>query len=343
MSDINDSNYVSDDKSADISKVILSEVNEAAVCCVSTLAGDHIKNRMMHFAVTPDFRFYLTSMKDDPKTKQLALCPRISILAHIAGGGFTEAKEMEVAGRGEIIEDENGRRKAIGLLMDRSPVVAQMAQYGKLGLLSFIEVVPQSIKFRRVKDILQGIKPTIIDFGRTTSAIGDDMARLRRKIGAWVAETRYPFLMVTAIPVVLGASVAWMRQGIFKPLYFILTLAGAACLHLGANIINDYFDHKSGNDEANTQFVRPFSGGSRVIQNGLLTPLEVLAGAAAFFALGSAIGIFLTYKIGWPILILGIIGVVSGVFYTAPVLSWAKRGIGESLVGVNFGVLVALG
>ena len=96
--------------------------------------------------------------------------------------------------------------------------------------------------------------------------------------------------------------------------YFILTLLGAVSLHLGTNIINDYFDHKSGNDEANNEFVRPFSGGSRMIQLGLLTPLEVLTAAIIFFAVGIFIGLYLTFKCGLPVLILGLIGVISGFF-----------------------------
>jgi 1,4-dihydroxy-2-naphthoate octaprenyltransferase len=43
------------------------------------------------------------------------------------------------------------------------------------------------------------------------------------------------------------------------------------------------------------------------------------------------------------ILVLGAIGLVSGVFYTGEPLNWAKRGFGELVVGLNFGVLMTLG
>ena len=108
-------------------------------------------------------------------------------------------------------------------------------------------------------------------------------------------------------------------------------------------MINDYFDYKSGNDEVNREYVRPFSGGSRMIQLGLLTPLEILSGALALFALATGIGLFLTWKIGYTVLILGVIGVLSGYSYTAPPLNLASRGIGEAVVGLNFGVLMVLG
>jgi 1,4-dihydroxy-2-naphthoate octaprenyltransferase len=108
-------------------------------------------------------------------------------------------------------------------------------------------------------------------------------------------------------------------------------------------VLNDYFDYKSGNDQVNIEFVRPFSGGSRMIQLGLLTPFEVLSGALLFYILGSAIGLYLTWAVGPIVLLLGLIGLISGFFYTAPPVSWASKGMGEVLIGLNFGMLVTLG
>jgi 1,4-dihydroxy-2-naphthoate octaprenyltransferase len=112
---------------------------------------------------------------------------------------------------------------------------------------------------------------------------------------------------------------------------------------MGTNVINDYADHRSGNDEVNREFVRPFSGGSRVIQLRLLTPLEVLSGAILFFSLSAAIGFYLAWARGPLILVLGAIGLVSAMFYTGGPFNWAKRGVGELLIGVNFGILMTLG
>jgi 1,4-dihydroxy-2-naphthoate octaprenyltransferase len=125
--------------------------------------------------------------------------------------------------------------------------------------------------------------------------------------------------------------------------YFALTLIAAVLLHIGANVVNDYFDHVSGNDEANTEFVRPFSGGSRVIQSGLLSPLEVLTGGLLSFVLAGLIGLYLTWVRGPVVLALGVFGFVSGMFYTGRPFNWASRGMGELLIGLNFGVLMTLG
>ncbi|MEW6042186.1 MAG: 1,4-dihydroxy-2-naphthoate octaprenyltransferase, partial [Elusimicrobiota bacterium] len=170
-----------------------------------------------------------------------------------------------------------------------------------------------------------------------------DCQMTNSKLKSWIIETRWPFLTVTVIPVILGTIIAWAKTGNFNPVLFSLTFFGAVCLHLGTNIINDYFDHKSGNDEVNAEFVRPFTGGSRIIQLGLLSPLEVLIGALVFFVLGISAGLLLTYKCGAGVFVLGVVGVLSGFFYTAPVFNWASRGFGELLVGLNFGTLVSLG
>ncbi len=159
----------------------------------------------------------------------------------------------------------------------------------------------------------------------------------------WLTELRAPFLTATLVSIILGAAIAWTRNNAFNIAYFLLSLAGGLFLHLGTNVANDYYDHKSGNDEINKEFVRPFSGGSRTIQSGLLTPKEVISGAVLLFSGATLIGLYLTWVRGPFVLALGLIGLISGLFYTAPPLNWVGKGIGEALVGINFGALMTLG
>jgi 1,4-dihydroxy-2-naphthoate octaprenyltransferase len=74
-----------------------------------------------------------------------------------------------------------------------------------------------------------------------------------------------------------------------------------------------------------------------------MTPREVFVEAMVFFVLGGGIGLYLAYTRGWEVLILGIIGVGSGFFYTAPPFRFVSRGYGEVFIGLNFGVLMTLG
>ena len=164
-----------------------------------------------------------------------------------------------------------------------------------------------------------------------------------RKTQAWIAEIRAPFLTASIIPILLGTAVAWATSTVILWDVFVLTLIAGVCVHAGANVANDYFDHLSGTDEINVEFVRPFSGGSRMIQLGYLSPKEVLGGSILFFIIGGSIGLYLTFTRSIIVLLLGIIGVFSGFFYTAPPFKLSSRGIGELFVGINFGVLMTLG
>lgn len=157
---------------------------------------------------------------------------------------------------------------------------------------------------------------------------------------AWIRLARIPFLTATIIPVILGAVIAWTSLGAFNPAYFALTLAGAMCLHLGTNIINDYFDFRSGCDAINTEALSPISGGSRVLLENLVKPQSAYFAALSFFGLATVIGTILSVIIGWWVLLLGGIGVISGYFY---VTQLAPRGFGELIVGLNFGPLMVLG
>jgi 1,4-dihydroxy-2-naphthoate octaprenyltransferase len=163
------------------------------------------------------------------------------------------------------------------------------------------------------------------------------------KLQIWLAEVRAPFFTATIVPILLGAVIAWARTGTLHFGLFLLAMLGGLLLHTGTNVANDYFDHRSGTDDVNEEFVRPFTGGSRMIQNGLLTPREVISGALAAFALACVVGLYLAYVRGPLIIVLGLIGIFSGFFYTAPPFNLVSRGIGEFFIGLNFGVLMTLG
>ncbi|MBI4267957.1 MAG: 1,4-dihydroxy-2-naphthoate octaprenyltransferase, partial [Chloroflexi bacterium] len=217
-----------------------------------------------------------------------------------------------------------------------------LTETGNGGMLDCIKVVPDTVKFRIFNEIVQGNPPTVIEFPQNQQVVSD-WQLLKMKVKNWGMALRIPFLTASVVPVLLGTAIAWFTTGTFYWGFALLTLLAAVTIHIGSNVMNDYTDHRSRNDEFNREFVRPFSGGSRVIQLGLLTPLEVLVGALFFFLLSALIGFYLAWARGPLILVLGAIGLVSGLFYTGGPFNWAKRGFGELLVGLNFGVLMTLG
>jgi len=155
--------------------------------------------------------------------------------------------------------------------------------------------------------------------------------------------TRPKFLVASAAPVLVGSTLGYATAGTFSPGLFILALLAIMALHSGANIANDYFDHVSGNDWANKN-PTPFSGGSRYIQQGILSPKATLLAGIFWLTLGSAIGVIiflLTQSIF--ILILGLVGLLGGFFYTAPPVKLGYRYIGELVIALLFGLLPVYG
>ena len=164
------------------------------------------------------------------------------------------------------------------------------------------------------------------------------------KLFSWMVIMRLPFLTATIVPILLGAAVASHLGYEIDWIYFSMTMLGGFLLHIGTNTSNDYFDHTSGTDEANYNYMVPFSGGSRSIQMGLISAKGMLNVSIISFALSALVGIPLIMKAGINILYLGIIGFLSGLFYTAPPFRFAsRRGMGELLIGLNFGPLMVAG
>lgn len=163
------------------------------------------------------------------------------------------------------------------------------------------------------------------------------------RIALWIRAARAPFFTATVVPVLLGVAIHVQRGGQVAPGLFLLTLLGALLIHAATDLSNDYFDHLSGADDINTE-ITPFSAGTRVIQEGLLAPRQILAAALLCWGLAIPIGLYLDYvSPGHVILILGVIGIAASFAYTAPPVKLCYRGWGELAVGMNFGPLMAIG
>jgi len=169
----------------------------------------------------------------------------------------------------------------------------------------------------------------------------------------WFRAFRAPFLIASVIPVFLGGVLAVVVGdpygervvGLARQLsleLFLLTLVGAISVHLATNMLNDNFDFRSGNDLA-VKHQNPFAGGGRVLTTGALNVNAHLGVALGFLALGSLIGIYLVAQTSLTLLWIGLVGVFVAVFYVAPPVRLAHRGLGELFVGLSFGPLVVMG
>jgi 1,4-dihydroxy-2-naphthoate octaprenyltransferase len=158
----------------------------------------------------------------------------------------------------------------------------------------------------------------------------------------WVKALRAPFLVASVIPVLVGALAAWTIRGTFNPSLFVLCLLGAMSIHLGANMANDAWDYRSGNDLA-VRHLNPFAGGGRVLLRGVLSVRVHLLVALTFLAVGSLIGVYLVTQVGLALLVLGIVGVAIAYSYVGPPFRLAHHGLGEVAVAVEFGPVTVLG
>ncbi|MBN2594279.1 MAG: prenyltransferase [Sedimentisphaerales bacterium] len=157
------------------------------------------------------------------------------------------------------------------------------------------------------------------------------------KLKVWFLETRPQFLLLSVVLVLLGTAIAW-HEGYFDLLKFVLTMLGLVLAHSSVNILNDYFDYKSGIDlETNRT---PFSGGSGILPAGLLKPQGVYVyGVGCLFA-ALAIGIYLTFISGWKLLPLILLGGPVIYFYTSHLAKWL---VSELWAGLGLGMLPVLG
>lgn len=159
----------------------------------------------------------------------------------------------------------------------------------------------------------------------------------------WYRAIRARFFTATFVPIFLGAVIAWHGSGEFNWIYFLLALFGGIFIHAGLDLINDYSDHTSGVDEINS-YHNPFSGGSRVIQEGLLSPKQVFWASIMCFAIGSGIGLFLDFALpGHTLLIIGVTGVFLAYFYSADPIRIGYTSLGEISCGLGFGPVMVLG
>ncbi len=135
---------------------------------------------------------------------------------------------------------------------------------------------------------------------------------------------------------IIGAAWAYGRQE-FDWAIALLILLSATCIQIGTNFANDYSDFKKGAD------THERLGPTRVTQAGLLPPRAVLAGTMTAFALAIVLAIPLMLRGGWPIVAIGLSGILFGWMYTGGPYPLGYNGLAETFVLTYFGVLAVAG
>lgn len=163
--------------------------------------------------------------------------------------------------------------------------------------------------------------------------------RLANPVLRYLLATRPAFLSIALAGCVLGFATA--LDAAFSWPLALLTVLLAVAAQAGVNVFNDYYDHHNGSDAANVDRLFPYTGGSRFIQNGVMSPRQMLIWAIALFAGVIAGGSWLIEVRGSGLFWIGLAGLCIGWAYSAPPLKLNSRGLGELCVAVGFLLIVA--
>jgi 1,4-dihydroxy-2-naphthoate octaprenyltransferase len=155
----------------------------------------------------------------------------------------------------------------------------------------------------------------------------------------WFLATRPWSFTMTAISVGVGGAVAAL-DGAFDVWLFLLTLVGAVCVHGATNLINDYFDYKSGVDRpgAPTTLYRPHP-----LVQGLISPRAVLWVSVGLYAIAAIIGLALLALKGAGLLWFILVGAIASFFYTAGPIKYKYIALGELSVFLMWGPVIVGG
>jgi 1,4-dihydroxy-2-naphthoate octaprenyltransferase len=166
------------------------------------------------------------------------------------------------------------------------------------------------------------------------------LAALPNPFLRYFAATRPAFLSVTFVGVLVGLASAAATGVQLDPTTATLTMFFALVAHAGANVINDYYDSLSGCDASNDGRVFPFTGGSRFIQNGVISQRAIGLYGYGLLAAVIPAGLWLTYVSAPGLILIGLLGLLVGWAYSAPPLKLQSRGLGE--FGITAGWLLVV-
>ncbi len=163
---------------------------------------------------------------------------------------------------------------------------------------------------------------------------------LRNPFVRYVAATRPAFLTASLMACFIGLAMAHHDGIALNAELAVVTLLFAMLAHAGANVLNDYYDALNGTDAQNVERIFPFTGGSRFIQNGVLTKAATRNFGFALMAAVMLAGLSLMALSSPKLIYIGLVGLFIGWAYSAPPFRLNSRGWGELCVAVGFLLIV---
>jgi len=157
-----------------------------------------------------------------------------------------------------------------------------------------------------------------------------------QRLKTWLMAIRPKTLSAAIAPVMIGTAMAG-GDGVYHIPSAMMCLFAALAIQIGTNLANDYYDFKKGADTADR------IGPTRVTQAGLIAPETMKKAFIIAFAVATALSIYLIIRGGWSILLIGIVSILSGLFYTAGPRPLGYMGLGDVFVLIFFGPVAVAG
>jgi 1,4-dihydroxy-2-naphthoate octaprenyltransferase len=169
-----------------------------------------------------------------------------------------------------------------------------------------------------------------------TQPLEPTLEAFQNPFARYFAATRPAFLSASSMACVIGLAVAWHDGPAFVISFALITLLFALLAQAGVNVLNDYYDALNGTDARNTERIFPFTGGSRFIQNGVMTQAEMRNFGFVLMACVAAAGLWLMARSAPHLMYVGLAGLFIGWAYSAPPFRLNSRGLGELCVAAGF-------
>ena len=155
-------------------------------------------------------------------------------------------------------------------------------------------------------------------------------------LSAWLLATRPKTLPAAISPVIVGCAVAWAEDR-FDLVAGLAAFAVALLLQVGANLANDVADFRRGADTDDRL------GPMRVTQSGLISPRHVVVATVTVLLAAAAPGLYLVWRGGPVLAMLGLLAIAAAVTYTAGPKPFGYLGLGELFVFIFFGPVAVVG
>ena len=173
---------------------------------------------------------------------------------------------------------------------------------------------------------------TLADFIRTSFRLAFEIRSYR---AGWRA-LRAPSLVIAAVSCALGVALAF-QAGKGDWINALAVMVAGLALQAGVNLVNDFFEFMQGKVDDKVRNLG-FTRADRIT----LEWLVFLVGLA-FFGLAGLVGLFIAWRTGWPVIVLGVVGFLGGFFYTGEPLNYKRRGLAVPIVFFLMGVIMISG